>query len=91
MKEKAGSYSAKTWNEEKPDIEMPSLKTAINIELGKSEIEKNIQRALEKFGKVEVCSDNKSLLRKLKEQNKDSGVLISEIWDISSFISINAA
>jgi DNA-binding MarR family transcriptional regulator len=76
--------------EEKPDIEIPSLKTAINIELGKSEIEKNIQSALEKFERVIVCSDNKNLLKKLKENNEDKRVLISEIWDIPSLISINA-
>jgi len=76
--------------EEKPDIEVPSLKTAINVELGKSDVEKNIKSALEKFERVIVCSDNKNLLRKLKEQNKDSRVLISEIWSIPSLISINA-
>ncbi|MEM3871132.1 MAG: ATP-binding protein [Nitrososphaeria archaeon] len=77
--------------EAKPDIEVPSLKIAINIELGKSKVEENIKSALEKFEKVIVCSDNKSLLKKLKEENKDNRVLISEIWNIPSLISINAA
>jgi len=80
---------AKT-GEAKPDIEIPSLKTAINIELGKSKVEENIRKALEKFEKVIVCSDNKSLLKKLKESNKDNRVLISEVWEIPSLISINA-
>ncbi|MEM2488039.1 MAG: hypothetical protein QXR44_05555, partial [Thermoproteota archaeon] len=72
------------------DIEIASLKTAINIELGKSKVEENIRKALEKFEKVIVCSDNKSLLKKLKESNKDNRVLISDIWNIPSLISINA-
>ncbi|MDW8034627.1 MAG: DUF87 domain-containing protein [Nitrososphaerota archaeon] len=77
--------------EAKPDIEIPSLKTAINIELGKSKVEENIRSALEKFEKVMVCSDNKALLRKLREKNRDERVLISEVWNIPSLFSINAA
>ena len=77
--------------EEKPDIEVPSLDTAINIELGKSEIEKNIKSALERFEKVIICSDNKALLRRLREQNRDERVLISEILAVPSLISVNGS
>ncbi len=76
--------------EEKPDIEVPSLKTAINIELGKSEIEKNIKSALGRFKRVIVCSDSKALLGRLEQENRDKRVLISEIWAVPSLISINA-
>jgi len=72
--------------EEKPDIEIPSLKTVINIELGKSEVEKNIQSTLERFEKIIICSDNKALLKRLREQNKDKRVLISEVWNVPSLI-----
>lgn len=76
--------------EEKPDVEVPSLKVAINIELGKSDVEKNVRNALERFDRVIVCSDNKALLKRLKEENKDGRVLISEIQEVPSLLSINA-
>jgi len=72
--------------EAKPDIEAPSLRTAINIELGKSGTEKNIKSALERFDKVIVCSDSKALLKRLREENEDQRVLISEIWSVPSLI-----
>ena len=76
--------------EAKPDIGVPSLGTAINIELGKSDIEKNVQDALKRFEKVIVCSDNRALLRKLEQRIKDGRVLISEVWGVPGLIRIDA-
>jgi len=76
--------------EEKPDIEVPSLGTAVNIELGKSDIEKNVEDALKRFEKVIVCSDSRTLLGKLGQQNEDERVLISEVWSVPGLIRIDA-
>lgn len=72
--------------EAKPDVQIPSLKTAINIELGKSEIKKNIENALKEFERVIVCSDNEKLIKSLSEGNGDNRVLFSDIWSIPSLI-----
>jgi len=72
--------------EEKPDIQIPSLKTAINVELGKSEVERNIENALKGFEKVIVCSDNGKLIKSLREENRDRRVLFSNIWSVPSLI-----
>jgi len=76
--------------EAKPDIEVPSLKTAVNIELGKSDIEENVQDALKRFEKIIICSDNRALLGKLEQQIKDERVLISAVWDVPGLIRIDA-
>jgi len=68
-----------------PDITIPSHKTAINVELGKSEIDKNIETALrEGWERVVVCSDSEEVLRALRERNEDERVLISEIRSVPS-------
>lgn len=77
--------------EAKPDIEVPSLRTAVNIELGKSDIKENVQDALKRFEKVIVCSDNRTLLRKLEQQNNDIRVLISVIWNVPGLTSIDGS
>jgi len=53
-----------------PDIQIPALKTAINVELGKSDIEKNIEIALKDFDRVIICSDNKKLLKSISVPEK---------------------
>jgi len=72
-----------------PDIQIPALKTAINVELGTSDIEKNIRTALEQFDRVIVCSDNLKILKGILEQIKlkeGKKVFSSLIWNVPSFI-----
>jgi hypothetical protein len=45
-----------------PDIQIPSLDIAINVELGTSNIYGNVREALNSFSKVIVCSDEKQVL-----------------------------
>ena len=72
--------------EAKPDIQIISVNTAIEVELGKSNINKNIKNSLEKFERLIICSDSKKLIKSLSEKNKDSRVLFSEIWGVPSLI-----
>lgn len=68
-----------------PDIQIPSLKTAINIELGKSDIEKNIETALKNFDRIIICSDNKKLLENIsipERLGEGKEVLISVVWAV---------
>jgi predicted transcriptional regulator len=53
-----------------PDITIPSHKVAINVELGKSDIEKNIKLASKDFDRVIICSDNKKLLESISIPEK---------------------
>jgi hypothetical protein len=68
-----------------PDIEIPSLNTAIEVELGKSDIRGNIQRNLRKFTKVVVCSDDKKLLQALSRQMKDKQISFLSIEKVPFF------
>ena len=70
--------------EAKPDIEIPSLKMAINVELGKSKIKENIEKALREFEKVVVCSDKRKILEKFKDEIKDERVLFCLVWELPS-------
>ncbi len=72
--------------EAKPDIQIPSIKTAINVELGKSDIKKNIKEALKEFERVIVCSDDEKLLEKLKEENKDERILFRLVWEVPGLL-----
>lgn len=70
--------------EAKPDVQIPSLRTAINVELGKSKIEENLKKALKEFERVIICSDKEKLLEKLKKENKDKGALFYLVWEVPS-------
>lgn len=71
---------------EGPDIEIPNIRTVIEIELGKSDMHSNIARNVKKFDKVIVCSDNKKLLQTLSAQNKSNKVLFSQIENVPALI-----
>jgi len=49
------------------DIEIPALKTAIEVELGTSNIEWNIHRNLQESNRVLVCSDDKMVLDRVRD------------------------
>lgn len=77
-----------------PDIQIPSQSTAINVELGKSDIEKNIETASKDFDRVIICSDNKKLLERISvPENLGEGkeVLKSVIWAVPELFRLNGS
>ncbi|MEM3710297.1 MAG: hypothetical protein QXL46_05300, partial [Nitrososphaerales archaeon] len=72
-----------------PDIQIPALSTAINVELGTSDIEKNVYTAWKDFDKVIVCSDNSEMLKgilKRIEPREGKSIFSSLIWNVPSLI-----
>jgi DNA-binding MarR family transcriptional regulator len=65
-----------------PDIQIPSLKLAINVECGKSNIHGNIPKALESFEKVIVCSDDKKVIENVSRQNQAENILCALVEDV---------
>lgn len=85
--EKKG-YSCKK-NKVGPDIEIPEIKTAIEVELGKSDISGNINYNVQKFDRVIVCSDDEKLIKSLSARNKSAKVLFSSVQDVVSFFDLS--
>lgn len=83
LKEKG--LDTKTNKKEGPDIEIPEVGIAIEVELGKSNMEANVLRDIHKFKKVIVCSDQKQLLDTLSGQINSSTVLFSLIQNVLTF------
>lgn len=71
---------------EGPDIEIPKIRTVIEVELGKSDVHSNIARNVQKFDKVIVCSDQKKMLQTLSAQNKSDKVLFSQIENVPALV-----
>lgn len=65
-----------------PDIQIPSLNLAINIELGTSDIHGNIPKALHDFAAVIMCSDDKAMLDKVSSNTKAENVLCALVQDV---------
>ncbi len=67
-----------------PDIQIQSLNAAINVELGKSSLERNVVTALNQFDRVVVASDSKGVLDRIAipELKEGKKVLKSLIWDV---------
>lgn len=63
-----------------PDIQIPTIRTAVNVELGKSSIRSNIAKALDNFSAVIVCSDDEEMLDKLS--TNDQRVITALVWDV---------
>ncbi len=72
-----------------PDIEIPQIKTAIEVELGKSNISGNLNNDVQKFERVIVCSDDKVLIKKLSEQNKSEKISFLPIQNVVSFFDLS--
>ncbi|MEM3143175.1 MAG: DUF87 domain-containing protein [Candidatus Nitrosotenuis sp.] len=68
-------------NLEGPDIEIPDMRTAIEVELGKSNMYGNIRSDSQKFDTVIVCSDQKKVLEALSGEIKDPKILFVQIRD----------
>ncbi|MBI3842490.1 MAG: hypothetical protein HY295_05040 [Thaumarchaeota archaeon] len=84
IKEK--NFVVKTNILEGPDIEIPKIRTVVEVELGKSDVHSNIARNIQKFDKVVVCSDQKKLLQSLSDQNKSDKVLFSQIEQVPALV-----
>ncbi len=52
-------------NRDGADLEVPEVRTAIEVELGTSNISGNLKRNLQKFSRVIVCSDDIKLIETL--------------------------
>lgn len=63
-------------------MQIPSLKVAINVECGKSNIHGNIQKALKDFDMVIVCSDDKKVIENVSKQNTTENVLCAMVEDV---------
>ncbi len=74
-----------------PDIEIPEIKTAIEVELGKSNISGNLNNDVQKFARVIVCSDDNELIKRLSEQNKSEKIFFLQIHDVVSFLDLSQA
>ncbi|MEM2760080.1 MAG: hypothetical protein QXW73_04735, partial [Nitrososphaerales archaeon] len=79
-----------TTNKVGPDIRIPKIRTAINVELGSSDILGNITSSLEEFDKIVVCSDDTRVLEAIRSHIKPEEakrVFIHFIWDIPKLIA----
>lgn len=70
---------------EGPDIVVPKLNCAIEIETGSSDVYYNISQNVTKYHAVVVASDQKKLLESLKQENKHSNVLFLPIQNVPAF------
>jgi len=75
-----------TKNKVGPDIEIPKLNTAIEVELGYSDITRNINHDIQNFDKTLVCSDDKKLIEDLSGQFKSKKIFFLQIQHLSAFI-----
>lgn len=69
-----------------PDIQISSLKLAINVECGKSNVHGNIPKALKEFETVIICSDSKTVIENVSRQNKDPKILCASIQEVPAFV-----
>lgn len=69
-----------------PDIQIPALNAAINVELGKSSLEENVATALSRFDMVVIASDSKKVLDRITILQVKEGkkILKSLVWDVPS-------
>jgi hypothetical protein len=70
-----------------PDIQIRSLETAINVELGTSDIEHNIMVALGQFQRLIVCSDDSELLQRLAQKCKYRSAVFHAVDEVPSLFS----
>lgn len=72
-------------NSEGPDIEVPEIRTAIEVELGKSNMYGNIRSDSQKFERVIICSDQKKVLDALSGEITDPKILFLQIQNFPAF------
>jgi hypothetical protein len=72
-------------NSEGPDIEIPEIRTAIEVELGKSNMYGNIRSDSQKFERVIICSDQKKVIDALSNEITDPKILFLQIQNFPAF------
>lgn len=73
-------------NKDGPDIVLPETSTAIEVELGTSNMHYNIARNVKKFSNVIVCSDQKKLLEDLSAQTEAQNVFFLPVQNVPAFV-----
>lgn len=76
-----------------PDVQIPALKTAVNVEMGSSEIPGNIKSALSEFERLIVCSDDSQILERIRSQmghEEAKRVFVCFVWDVLGFFTVKA-
>lgn len=76
-----------------PDIQMPSIRVAINVELGSSDISGNITKALDVFDLVITCSDDEKMLEGIRRQigpEQARSIFVCTVSEIPDLFGINA-
>jgi hypothetical protein len=71
-------------NNNGPDIEVPGTGTAIEVELGTSNISGNLKRDLQEYDRVIVCSDDLELIQTLSAKNRDSRILFLPVRKVAA-------
>lgn len=74
-----------------PDIEIPSMRAAIEVELGKSDISGNMYHDVQKFDRVIVCSDDPGLIRRLSAQKMPEKVSFCLVQNVISCLDLKKA
>jgi len=87
--EKKG-YSCKK-NKVGPDIEIPEINTAIEVELGKSNISGNIHYNVQRFDRVIVCSDDEQLIKNLSARKESEKIFFSSVQNVISLFDLSKA
>jgi hypothetical protein len=65
-----------------PDIQIPSTRTAINVETGSSDVKGNIKKALQSSSRIIICSDNRKLIQALSAEIRDQNIRCALIQDV---------
>lgn len=75
-----------------PDVQVPSLDAAINVELGRSSLDENVLTALSRFDTVVIASDSKKVLGKIEIPELKGGqrVLKALVWDVPDLFRLEA-
>jgi hypothetical protein len=68
-----------------PDVQIPTLKTAVNVETGKSEIAGNIKNALSNFERLIICSEDLHTLGSIRSQigpKEAKRIFVCFVWEV---------
>ena len=78
-------FSSRTNKKEGADIIVSKTNTAIEIELGKSDMIENSRKDIQKYDRVLICSDSNKILENLSSKIKHPKILFCRIQDTPSF------
>lgn len=75
-----------TKSKDGPDMIMPEISAAIEVELGSSNMDGNIRRDLHQFRNVIVCSDQKEVIKALSAKFKSNGIFLESIQNVPALV-----